>query len=118
MLAAQGGKGSITSQFGICYNNAAKCDGAAAPAPSGGNPGLSGSDPLALPGVANLTKGIITLDQLPSVDSLMPYYDQVQLDMVRCSLAGLAHCMHEASKYSSYGIESCRLFVAGFSWTH
>ncbi|KAK9917851.1 hypothetical protein WJX75_008963 [Coccomyxa subellipsoidea] len=96
---AQGGKGSITSQFGICYNNAAKCDGAAAPAPSGGNPGLSGSDPLALPGVANLTKGIITLDQLPSVDSLLPYYDQVQLDMI----LGEGNARYVAKDYTGAG---------------
>ena len=115
MLAAQGGKGSTTSQYGICYNDAVKCNGAEVGAPSGGNSGLSGPDPLAMPGVANLTKGMIILDQLPSVDSLLPYYDQVQLDMVRYSLAGLSHCMHEASKYRCYGIDSCRLLVAGLS---
>ncbi|BDA44439.1 hypothetical protein COCOBI_05-6230 [Coccomyxa sp. Obi] len=52
------------------------------PAPYIGPPGLDGPDPKTLPGAGNLTKGAITEDQLPSVDYLLPFYDQVQLDMI------------------------------------
>lgn len=100
MLAASGGTGARVPFYGNsgCRNNIAPfCNGAALPSFPKGNAGLSGPDPQTWPGVANLTKGTITLDQLPSVDSLLPYYDQVQLDMVRCSLPGLTPLLYTSS---------------------
>ncbi|BDA42101.1 hypothetical protein COCOBI_02-9030 [Coccomyxa sp. Obi] len=65
-----------------CQNTIAYCDGKSQGDVNPGKPGLDGPDPRALPGAANLTEGNIRLDQLPGVDSLLPYYDQVQLNMI------------------------------------
>ncbi|BDA44438.1 hypothetical protein COCOBI_05-6220 [Coccomyxa sp. Obi] len=102
---ALGGKGATRTGLlspqgiGTCQNIIPYCNGKAAPAPSTGNSGLSGPDPQGLPGVANLTKGTITLDQLPSVDSLLPFYDQVQLDMI----LGEGNARYVAKDYTGAG---------------
>lgn len=91
MLAAQGGVPGLKRVFPFGCSDGPRgrypCDGKAAPAAFPGNAGQSGADPQGLPGVANLAKGTIVLDQLQGVESLLPAYDQVQLDMVRCCQA-------------------------------
>ncbi|CAL8470398.1 g9940 [Coccomyxa elongata] len=101
---ASGGKGArlvgFFVGFGECMNNIAPfCNGGAQPPVSSGNAGLSGPDPQTLPGAANLTKGTITLEQLEGVDSLLPYYDQVQLDMI----LGEGNARYIAKDYSGAG---------------
>jgi hypothetical protein len=91
-LPAAAGGSAGSSAFLCNIVTDAACSGRSVGAPNKGSPGISGPDPQAASGVGNLTKGTITQDQLPSVDSLLPYYDPVQLDMVRfCQIPMAVH---------------------------
>ncbi|BDA44441.1 hypothetical protein COCOBI_05-6250 [Coccomyxa sp. Obi] len=99
---APGGRsGKIRGLFGLgrCEDSDDCPYSGPVPAPYIGPPGLDGPDPKTLPGAGNLTKGAITDDRLPSVDYLLPFYDQVQLDMI----VGQGNALYVAKDYTGAG---------------
>ncbi|BDA40428.1 hypothetical protein COCOBI_01-0810 [Coccomyxa sp. Obi] len=83
---APGGVAGLKRAFASCSDGARdlyqQCQGKSAPEVFAGNTGEKGTDPKSLPGVAKLAKGAFALDQFVGVEELLPYYDQVQLDMI------------------------------------